>query len=203
MNKTTSEAATLKNLRRSRQTESAIRRSRNSRFCRILKINWYKLFQIVDNYQLIGIHEITMSEHQNSEVITKGKIDKAINLLKSQKPKEREDVSDRDAVRKMRRYIEKLTSDKYGYSYDEVSEMLKDLGINLSGSRIKYLIGELKKSSRRRHQASSNSDSSTSENKTIENQQAVVDSSETEETPVNNRKSKSKKQLKAAEAATT
>ncbi|MDZ7969099.1 MAG: hypothetical protein RM368_29815 [Nostoc sp. DedSLP03] len=144
-----------------------------------------------------------MSEHQNSEIITKQKIDKAINLLKEQKPKEREDVSDRDAVRQMRRYIEKLTSDKYGYSYDEVSEMLKDLGINLSGSRIKYLIGELKKSSRRRHQASSNSDSSTSENKTTENQQAVVDSSETEETPVNNRKSKSKKQLLAAQAATT
>src|SRR5436190_20474936 len=95
-----------------------------------------------------------MSEHQNSEVITKGKIDKAINLLKSQKPKEREDVSDRDAVRQMRRYIEKLTSDKYGYSYDEVSEMLKDLGINLTGSRIKYLIGELKKNTRRRQNKS-------------------------------------------------
>lgn len=49
----------------------------------------------------------------------------------------------------MRRYIEKLTSDKYGYTYDEVSEMVKGLGINLSGSRIKYLIGELRKSSRR------------------------------------------------------
>ncbi|AUB42962.1 hypothetical protein COO91_09116 (plasmid) [Nostoc flagelliforme CCNUN1] len=92
-----------------------------------------------------------MSENQNSEVITKEKIDKAINLLKEQKPKEREDLSDREAVRKMRRYIEKLTSDKYGYSYDEVSEMLKDLGINLTGSRIKYLVGELKKSSRRRN----------------------------------------------------
>lgn len=94
-----------------------------------------------------------MSEHQNSEVITIEKIDKAINLLKDQKPKEREDISDRDAVRKMRRYIEKLTSDKYGYSYDEVSEMLKGLGIHLSGSRIKYLIGELKKSSRQRKKA--------------------------------------------------
>jgi hypothetical protein len=69
-----------------------------------------------------------MSEHQNSEVITKGKIDKAINLLKEQKPKEREDVSDREAIRKMRRYIEKLTSSKYGYTYDEVSEMLKGSG---------------------------------------------------------------------------
>ncbi|WP_341532351.1 hypothetical protein WKK05_41830 (plasmid) [Nostoc sp. UHCC 0302] len=87
-----------------------------------------------------------MAEHEKSEVITKSKVDKAISLLKEQKPKERDDVSDREAVKKMRRYIEKLTSDKYGYTYDEVSEMLKGLGINLSGSRIKYLIGELKKS---------------------------------------------------------
>lgn len=144
-----------------------------------------------------------MVEPKDSGQITKSKIDEAIKALKEQKPKEREDISDREAIRKMRRYIEKLTSDKYGYSYDEVSEMLKGLGINLSGSRIKYLLGELKKSSRRRQKASGNGDSSTSENKTTENQQAVVDSSETEETPVNNRKSKSKKQLLAAEAATT
>ena len=97
-----------------------------------------------------------MSEHQNSEVITKKKIDKAINLLKEQKPKEREDVSDREAIRKMRRYIEKLTSNKYGYSYDEVSEMLKDLGINLSGSRIKYLLGEVKKNTRRKKKPQEN-----------------------------------------------
>ena len=135
-----------------------------------------------------------MSEHQNSEVITKEKIDKAINLLKEQKPKEREDVSDREAIRKMRRYIEKLTSSKYGYTYDEVSEMLKGLGIHLSGSRIKYLIGELKKSSRRRHQASDNGDSSMSVQGAVENQSAVVESSEAEETPVNSKKGKSKSQ---------
>ncbi|WDD30196.1 hypothetical protein PQG02_00410 (plasmid) [Nostoc sp. UHCC 0926] len=109
-----------------------------------------------------------MSEHQNSEVITKEKIDKAINLLKEQKPKERESVSDREAIRKMRRYIEKLTSDKYGYSYDEVSEMLKDLGINLTGGRIKYLIGELKKSSRRQKKTSSSDDNNPSSNPATE-----------------------------------
>ncbi|MBW4457747.1 MAG: hypothetical protein KME55_36770 [Nostoc indistinguendum CM1-VF10] len=125
-----------------------------------------------------------MSEHQNSEVITKEKIDEAIKALKEQKPKERESVSDREAVRKMRRYIEKLISDKYGYSYDEVSEMLKGLGINLSGSRIKYLIGELKKSSRRPQKASDNGDSSMSENGATENQQAVTASSEAEESLV-------------------
>ncbi|MBD2415711.1 hypothetical protein FACHB389_25745 [Nostoc calcicola FACHB-389] len=107
-----------------------------------------------------------MAEHQESEVITKSKIDKAISLLKEQKPKEREDVSDRDAVRKMRRYIEKLTSDKYGYTYDEVSEMLQGLGINLTGTRIKYLIGELKKSSRRRQ--NKNQGEATSEQATTE-----------------------------------
>ncbi|RCJ30118.1 hypothetical protein A6769_34390 [Nostoc punctiforme NIES-2108] len=139
-----------------------------------------------------------MSEHQNSEVITKQKIDKAINLLKEQKPKEREDISDREAIRKMRRYIEKLTSDKYGYTYDEVSEMLKGLGINLAGSRIKYLIGELKKSSRRRQKAS-DSDSSASVQGAVENQSAVVESSEAEEAPVKSTRGKSKKQLKAVQ----
>ncbi|WDD35940.1 hypothetical protein PQG02_30965 (plasmid) [Nostoc sp. UHCC 0926] len=114
-----------------------------------------------------------MSEHQNSEIITKGKIDKAINLLKSQKPKEREDVSDREAIRKMRRYIEKLTSNKYGYSYDEVSEMLKDLGINLTGGRIKYLIGELKKNTRR-HQKK-NQGETTTKQVLIESQSEPVD----------------------------
>ncbi|MBW4429026.1 MAG: hypothetical protein KME50_32590 [Nostoc desertorum CM1-VF14] len=139
-----------------------------------------------------------MSEHQNSEVITKEKIDKAINLLKEQKPKEREDVSDREAIRKMRRYIEKLTSDKYGYTYDEVSEMLKGLGINLAGSRIKYLVGELKKSSRRSQKASDNG-SSTSVKGAIENQSAVVESSKAEKIPVKSTRDKSKKQQPAAQ----
>ncbi|WP_392477107.1 hypothetical protein [Nostoc sp. C110] len=139
-----------------------------------------------------------MSEHQNSEVITKGKIDKAINLLKEQKPKEREDISDRDAVRKMRRYIEKLTSDKYGYSYDEVSEMLKGLGINLSGGRIKYLLGELKKSSRRQKKTSSSDDNNPSSNLATSTQLAVVNtasdkaSSEPDKSTVNSAKGKRK-----------
>ena len=100
-----------------------------------------------------------MVEPKDSEKITKGKIDEAISVLKEQKPKEREDVSDREAVRKMRRYIEKLTSDKYGYTYDEVSEMLAGQGINLSGSRIKYLIGELRKSTRRQKKTLENENS--------------------------------------------
>ncbi|WP_066376141.1 hypothetical protein [Anabaena sp. CA = ATCC 33047] len=132
-----------------------------------------------------------MGEHQNPEVITKEKIDKAINLLKEQKPKEREDVSDREAVRKMRRYIEKLTSDKYGYTYDEVAEMLKGLGINLSGSRIKYLIGELRKSSRQRHKAQS-SENSQSLEPTTEATGAVKASSKADKSSENNGQGKRK-----------
>ncbi|MBD2564292.1 MULTISPECIES: hypothetical protein [Nostoc] len=133
-----------------------------------------------------------MSEHQNSELITKEKIDKAINLLKEQKPKEREDISDREAIRKMRRYIEKLTSDKYGYSYDEVSEMLKGMGINLTGGRIKYLIGELKKSSRQRKKAEEDGDKNQSSEPPTETQPAVKASNEAEKLPVNSGKGKRK-----------
>ncbi|UKP01376.1 hypothetical protein [Nostoc sp. UHCC 0870] len=146
-----------------------------------------------------------MAEHQKSEVITKSKIDKAIEILKEQKPKEREDVSDREAVRKMRRYIEKLTSDKYGYTYDEVSEMLKGLGINLSGSRIKYLVGELKKSSRRRQKISEGDENNQSENLATETQPSQVNttsvqgSSQTEKAPMSSGKGKRKSQEPTAQ----
>ncbi|MBD2255833.1 hypothetical protein [Nostoc parmelioides] len=132
-----------------------------------------------------------MAEHEKSEVITKSKVDKAISLLKEQKPKEREDVSDREAVRKMRRYIEKLTSSKYGYTYDEVAEMLKGLGIHLSGSRIKYLIGELKKSSRSVKKAQSSGNNESSE-PTTEAQKAVQTSHEADKSSENNAQSKRK-----------
>jgi hypothetical protein len=78
----------------------------------------------------------------------------------------------------MRRYIEKLTSSKYGYTYDEVSEMLKGLGINLSGSRIKYLIGELKKNTHRRQKAEPSDNKNPSSNPATENQPTVKASSE-------------------------
>lgn len=130
-----------------------------------------------------------MVEKQDSSGITKGKIDEAIKALKEQKPKEREDISDREAIRKMRRYIEKLTSDKYGYSYDEVSEMLKGLGINLAGSRIKYLLGELKKSTRRR-QKKNQSETTTTE---VQSEPATT-TIEIQSEPVNSSKSKKKNQ---------
>ncbi|MHC5917638.1 MAG: hypothetical protein ACYTXE_43195, partial [Nostoc sp.] len=139
-----------------------------------------------------------MVEPKDSGQITKGKIDKAITALKDLKPKERDSLSDREAIRKMRRYIEKLTSDKYGYSYDEVSEMLKGLGIHLSGSRIKYLIGELKKSSRQRKKAEEE-DNSQSSKPATETQATVKTSNEADKSSISSGKGKRKSQLKAAQ----
>jgi hypothetical protein len=85
----------------------------------------------------------------------------------------------------MRRYIEKLTSDKYGYTSDEVSEMLKGLGINLSGSRIKYLLGEIRKNTRRQ-KTDSRGNSSTLSNPATETQPTVVNTAIEIEPPVEN-----------------
>ncbi len=135
-----------------------------------------------------------MSEQNNSEIITKSKIEQAITLLKEQKPKPRESLSEKEAVRSLRRYIEKLTSSKYGYNYDEVSEMLKGLGINLSGSRIKYLIGELKKSSSRRKKISTSDDKDSSSQTVTETKPAVQASSETENSRVTSAQEQSNQQ---------
>ncbi len=143
-----------------------------------------------------------MVEPKDSSRITKGKIDEAITALKDLKPKERDDVSDREAVRKMRRYIEKLTSSKYGYTYDEVSEMLKGLGINLSGSRIKYLLGEVKKSSRQRKKTESESNNQSSE-PSAKTQPTIKASNDAESSPVNSGNGKRKSKQPVEEAATT
>ncbi|UKP01397.1 hypothetical protein [Nostoc sp. UHCC 0870] len=146
-----------------------------------------------------------MGRQKNNDRVPVSKVDEAIKLLQDLKPKEREDVSDREAVRKMRRYIEKLTSSKYGYTYDEVSEMLKGLGINLSGSRIKYLIGELKKSSRRSQRTSEGNENNQSENLATETQSSQVNttsvqgSSQTEKAPMSSGKGKRKSQEPATQ----
>ena len=143
-----------------------------------------------------------MVEPKDSSQITKGKIDEAITALKDLKPKERDSISDREAVRKMRRYIEKLTSDKYGYSYDEVSEMLLGLGINLSGSRIKYLLGEVKKNTRRHKTKNQGASPSTNEQIKVEIQPEPIETaSEVQSSPLTNTKGKIKN-VKSIEAST-
>ena len=106
-------------------------------------------------------------------MISKSKIDKAISLSKEEKLKKTDDVSEKTTVREMRRYIEKLTSSKYGYTYDEISEMLKGLGINLSVGRIKYLVGKLKKSRQHNENIESTEENSILKNAATRNEPGV------------------------------
>lgn len=89
-----------------------------------------------------------MHQEQDTERISKDKIPSAIKALKELKSKELPDVPAKEAIRQMRRYIEGAL--KKNYTYDEISELLAGLDIHISGSRLKYLLGEVRKSTRTR-----------------------------------------------------
>ena len=89
-----------------------------------------------------------MTPPQDTERISKDKIPEVIEALRGLDAKELPDVPAREAIRKMRRQIERVL--KLGYTYDEVSEVLAGLDIHISGSRLKYLLGEVRKSTRTR-----------------------------------------------------
>ena len=90
-----------------------------------------------------------MTPPQDTERISKDKIPEVIEALRGLDAKELPDVPAREAIRKMRRQIERVL--KLGYTYDEVSEVLAGLDIHISGSRLKYLLGEVRKSTRSRN----------------------------------------------------
>jgi len=90
---------------------------------------------------------VTTSQ-QEYDRIDKDLIPEAINALKGLKPKELPDVSAKEAIRQMRRYINGAL--KKNYTYDEIAEVLSGLDINISGSRLKYLLSEVNKNTRRK-----------------------------------------------------
>ena len=90
-----------------------------------------------------------MTPQPDTERISKDKIPEVIEALRGLDAKELPDVPAREAIRKMRRQIERVL--KLGYTYDEVSEVLAGLDIHISGSRLKYLLGEVRKSTRSRN----------------------------------------------------
>ena len=93
------------------------------------------------------------TSQQEPDRIDKEKIPSAINALKELKPKELPDVSDKEAIRQMRRYINGAL--KKNYTYDEIAEVLSGLDINISGSRLKYLLSEVNKNTRRKKRKTS------------------------------------------------
>jgi hypothetical protein len=80
--------------------------------------------------------------------IPKSKIPEAIDALRALGAKELDDVPAREAIRKMRRQIERVL--RLGYSYEEVSKTLASLDINISAERIRYLLNDIKRSTRKK-----------------------------------------------------
>ena len=76
--------------------------------------------------------------------ISKNKISKAIDVLKELDKKELDDVNARKTIKNMYRQIQHVL--KLGYSYEEVSETLAGLDVNISPQRIKYLLADIRKS---------------------------------------------------------
>jgi hypothetical protein len=87
-----------------------------------------------------------------SDRISKAKIPEALDALRALGAKELDDVSARDAIRKMRRQIERVL--RLGYTYEEVSTTLAGLDINISGERIKYLLNDIRKKTRKKSKSS-------------------------------------------------
>lgn len=83
-----------------------------------------------------------------SERIPKSKIPEALDALRAMSVKELDDIPARDAIRKMRRQIERVL--RLGYTYEEVSKTLAGLDINISPERIKYLLHDIRKSTRKK-----------------------------------------------------
>ncbi|AFZ04600.1 hypothetical protein [Calothrix sp. PCC 6303] len=87
-----------------------------------------------------------------SDRISKSKIPEALDALRALGAKELDDVSARDAIRKMRRQIERVL--RLGYTYEEVSTTLAGLDININGERIKYLLNDIRKKTRKKTKSS-------------------------------------------------
>ena len=83
--------------------------------------------------------------------IPKSKIPEAIEALKALDKKELDDVPAREAIKNMRRQIERVL--KLGYTYEEVSETLAGLDINISPQRIKYFLAQIRKSKKKKSQS--------------------------------------------------
>ncbi len=80
--------------------------------------------------------------------IPKSKIPEALDALRALNAKELDDIPAREAIRKMRRQIERVL--RLGYSYEEVSKTLAPLDINISPERIRYLLNDIKRSTRKK-----------------------------------------------------
>ena len=123
--------------------------------------------------------------------IPKSKIPEAIEALKALDKKELDDVPAREAIKNMRRQIERVL--KLGYTYEEVSETLAGLDIYISPQRIKYFLAQIRKSKKKKSQSKdNNSNSSKKTNTSTENIDVISHDNQT--SPIQNRQSSNSSQ---------
>lgn len=91
--------------------------------------------------------------------VPKSKIPEAIDALRALGGKELDDIPAREAIKKMRRQIERVL--RLGYSYEDVSKTLAGLDIHIGAERIRYLLGDIRRSTRK-NSSSKNSSSNLS-----------------------------------------
>ncbi|WP_189523610.1 hypothetical protein [Nostoc sp. PA-18-2419] len=133
--------------------------------------------------------------------IPKSKIPEALDALRALGAKELDDIPAREAIRKMRRQIERVL--RLGYSYEEVSETLAGLDINISAERIRYLLSDIKRSTRKK---SSDTPSEENTNTSVIDEPTNAENSATTQNNTQSAKkanSKSQPQSKSASSKST
>ncbi|RCJ19222.1 hypothetical protein A6770_32185 [Nostoc minutum NIES-26] len=129
--------------------------------------------------------------------IPKSKIPEALDALRALGAKELDDIPAREAIRKMRRQIERVL--RLGYSYEEVSETLAGLDINISAERIRYLLSDIKKSTRKK--SSDTPSQSNTSTQVIDEPNKSENSLTTESNTQSAKKAQSKSQPKSKSAS--
>ncbi|MBD2341430.1 hypothetical protein H6G64_31260 [Calothrix sp. FACHB-156] len=134
--------------------------------------------------------------------IPKSKIPEALNALRSLGAKELDEIPARAAIKKMRRQIERVL--RLGYSYQEVSETLAGLDINISAERIRYLLNDIKKSTRKKSVTSTDAENTNTQvvDKSGNSENSVTESRSSQSVEKSQVKSQPQSKSKTASAKT-
>ncbi|MHC5862862.1 hypothetical protein [Nostoc sp.] len=126
--------------------------------------------------------------------IPKSKIPDALDALRALGAKELDDIPARAAIKKMRRQIERVL--RLGYSYEEVSKTLAPLDINISPERIRYLLNDIRRSTRKKSVTPPSQENTSTQviDEPLVSENPLITESNTE--PANKQRSQSKPESK-------
>lgn len=133
--------------------------------------------------------------------IPKSKIPDALDALRALGAKELDDIPARAAIKKMRRQIERVL--RLGYSYEEVSKTLAPLDINISPERIRYLLNDIRRSTRKKSVTPPSEENTSTQviDEPVVQENPEITESNTE--PANKPQSQSKPESKPASSKST